>query len=101
MDKGAGGSSMKKPTLAPLDAAAPQQSAEEGMQSWIDQWSEMTEEEQEAFKEAEKKQYLLRATLVYKPKGLNRVGRPVCSTLRDKNGWIRAKPAGYLNVGVS
>jgi hypothetical protein len=101
VNKGAGGSSMKKPTLAPLDAAAPQQSAEEGMQSWIDQWSEMTEEEQEAFKEAEKKQYLLRATLVYKPKDLNRVGRPVCSTLRDKNGWIRAKPAGYLNVGVS
>jgi hypothetical protein len=32
--------------------------------------------------------YLLRPTLVYKPKDLNRDWSPRFSTLRDKNGWI-------------
>jgi hypothetical protein len=32
--------------------------------------------------------YLLRAILVYQPKGLNRDWSPRFSTLRDKNGWI-------------
>ena len=45
--------------------------------------------------------YLLRSTLVYKPKDLNRDWSPRFSTLRDKNGWIRAKLAGNLNIGVS
>ena len=45
--------------------------------------------------------YLLRAILVYKPKDLNRDWSPRFSTLRDKNGWIRAKTAGNLNLGVS
>ena len=35
-----------------------------------------------------KKLYLLRPTLVYKPKFLNRDWSPRFSTLRDKNGWI-------------
>jgi hypothetical protein len=35
--------------------------------------------------------YLLRATLMYKPKDLNRDWSPRFSTLWDKNGWIRAK----------
>ena len=30
---------------------------------------------------------------LYQPKDLNRIGRPVLSTFRDKNGWIRAKTA--------
>jgi Ca2+-binding EF-hand superfamily protein len=37
--------------------------------------------------------YLLRLTLVYQPKVLNRDWSPRFSTLRDKNGWIRAKTA--------
>ena len=37
--------------------------------------------------------YLLRPILVYKPKDLNRDWSPRFSTLRDKNGWIRAKTA--------
>ena len=45
--------------------------------------------------------YLLRPTLVYKPKDLNRDWSPRFSTLRDKNGWIRAKTAGNVNLGVS
>ena len=45
--------------------------------------------------------YLLRRILVYKPKDLNRDWSPRFSTLRDKNGWIRAKTAGNLNLGVS
>ena len=32
--------------------------------------------------------YLLRDTLVYKPKDLNRDWSPRFSKLRDKNGWI-------------
>jgi hypothetical protein len=36
---------------------------------------------------------LLRSTLVYKPKDLNRDWWPRFSTLRDKNGWSRAKTA--------
>eukprot|EP01046_Picozoa_sp_COSAG06_P091533 COSAG06_NODE_37821_length_430_cov_4.758308_1_plen_49_part_01 len=38
--------------------------------------------------------YLLRPILVYKPKDLNRDWSPRFSTLRDKNGWIRATTAG-------
>ena len=34
--------------------------------------------------------YLLRAILMYKPKDLNREWSPRFSTLRDKNGWVRA-----------
>ena len=45
--------------------------------------------------------YLLRRTLVYKPKDFNRNWLPRFSTLWDKNGWIRAKTAGNLNLGVS
>ena len=45
--------------------------------------------------------YLLRRILVYKPKDLNRDWSPRFSTLRDKNGWIRAKTAWNLNLGVS
>jgi hypothetical protein len=46
--------------------------------------------------------YLPRATLVYKPtKDLNRDWSPRFSTLRDKSGWVRAKTAGNLNLGVS
>jgi hypothetical protein len=37
---------------------------------------------------------------MYKPKDLNRDWSPRFSTLRDKNGWIRAKTAGNLNLGV-
>jgi hypothetical protein len=39
------------------------------------------------------KQYLLRRILVYQPKDLNRDWSPRFSTLRDKNGWIRAQTA--------
>jgi hypothetical protein len=35
--------------------------------------------------------YLLRPTLMYKPKDLNRDWLPRFSTPWDKNGWIRAK----------
>jgi hypothetical protein len=45
--------------------------------------------------------YLLRVTLMYKPKDLHQDWSPRFPTLRDKNGWIRAKPAGNLNIGVS
>ena len=45
--------------------------------------------------------YLLRSILVYQPKDLNRDWSPCCSMLRNKNGWVRAKPAGNLNLGVS
>ena len=45
--------------------------------------------------------YLLRPTLMYKPKDLNRDWSPHFSMLRDKNGWIRAKTPGNLNLGVS
>ena len=37
--------------------------------------------------------YLLRPTLMYKPKDLNRDWLPRFSTPWDKNGWIRAKTA--------
>jgi hypothetical protein len=37
--------------------------------------------------------YLLRRILVHKPKDLNRDRSPRFSTLRGKNGWIRAKTA--------
>jgi hypothetical protein len=37
--------------------------------------------------------YLLRGILTYKPTDLNRDWSPRFSTLRDKNGWIRAKTA--------
>jgi hypothetical protein len=36
----------------------------------------------------DKAEYLLRPTLVYKPKDLNRDWSPRFSALRDKNGWI-------------
>eukprot|EP01046_Picozoa_sp_COSAG06_P031831 COSAG06_NODE_3132_length_5805_cov_85.931300_9_plen_87_part_00 len=39
--------------------------------------------------------------LVYQPEDSNRDWSPRFSTLRDKNGWIRAKTAGNLNFGVS
>jgi hypothetical protein len=45
--------------------------------------------------------YLLRPTLVYKPKDLNRDWSPRFSVLWDKNGWIRAKTAGNVKLGVS
>eukprot|EP01046_Picozoa_sp_COSAG06_P004182 COSAG06_NODE_172_length_21346_cov_503.127053_12_plen_125_part_00 len=45
--------------------------------------------------------YLLRPILVYKPKDLNRDWSPRFSTLRDKNGWIRATTAGNLNLVAS
>jgi ABC-type multidrug transport system fused ATPase/permease subunit len=45
--------------------------------------------------------YLLRSTLVYQPKDLNRDWSPRFSTLRDKNGWIRTKTTGNLNLGMS
>jgi hypothetical protein len=32
---------------------------------------------------------------------LNRDWSPRFSTLRDKNGWVRAKTARNLNIGVS
>ena len=38
-------------------------------------------------------EYLLRRTLVYKPKDLNRDWSPRFSALRDKYSWIRAKTA--------
>jgi hypothetical protein len=44
--------------------------------------------------------YLLRPILAYKP-DLNRDWSPRFSTLRDKNGWVRANTAGNLNLGVS
>lgn len=53
----AGSQKNLKRTLEPLDAGAGQQASEEGMQSWIEQWLGMTEEEQVAFQEAEKKRY--------------------------------------------
>jgi hypothetical protein len=37
--------------------------------------------------------YLLRPIFVYQPKDLSRDWSPRFSTLRDKNGWIRAKTA--------
>jgi hypothetical protein len=37
--------------------------------------------------------YLLRRILVHKPKDLHRDWSPRFSTLRDKDGWIRAKTA--------
>jgi hypothetical protein len=37
--------------------------------------------------------YLLRPILTYKPADLNRDWSPRFSTLRDKNGWFRAKTA--------
>jgi hypothetical protein len=45
--------------------------------------------------------YLLRSILTYQPKDLNRDWSPHFSTLQDKNGWIRAKTARNLNLGVS
>jgi hypothetical protein len=38
-------------------------------------------------------EYILRGILVYQPKDLNRDWSPRFSTLRDKNGWVRAKTA--------
>jgi hypothetical protein len=38
---------------------------------------------------------------VYQPKDLNRDWSPRFSTLRDKNGWLRTKTTGNLNLGVS
>jgi hypothetical protein len=40
-----------------------------------------------------KAKYLLRRILLYQPKDLNRDWSPRFSTLRDENGWIRAKTA--------
>ena len=37
--------------------------------------------------------YQLRRILVYKPKDVNQDWSPRFSTLRDKNGWVRAKTA--------
>ena len=44
--------------------------------------------------------YLLRGTLVYKPKDSNRDWSPCFATNRDKNGRIRTKTAGDFNFGV-
>lgn len=52
-----GRKALSKRTLQPLDIGGGQQVSEEGIQSWVEQWSDMSEEEQAAFKEAEKKRY--------------------------------------------